>query len=107
MMMMISFNVFFPNWISSLFCKTCAPSCLTWQNNAVVIYLSKVLKTISPLKSTYKKALHSVLKSSEKDHMNFPAKTIQNWIYVKSGDFFVNVDKALIFGAKFQMTWKF
>ena len=73
----------------------------------MVIYLSKVLKTISPLKSTYKKALHSVWKSSEKDKMNFPAKTIQNWIYMKSGDFFVNVDKVLIVGAKFQTTWKF
>ena len=39
--------------------------------------------------------------------MNFPAKTIQNWIYMKSGDFFVNVDKVLIYGAKFQTTWKF
>lgn len=48
------------------------------------------------------------MKSSEKDHMNFPAKTIQNWIYMKNGDFFfVNIDKVLIFGAKFQMTWKF
>ena len=39
--------------------------------------------------------------------MNFPAKTIQNWIYIKGEDFFVNVDKELIFGAKFQTTWKF
>ena len=47
------------------------------------------------------------MKITRKVSFIFTAKTIQNWIYVKSGDFFVNVDKVLIFGAKIQTTWKF